>query len=246
LGTGTFLEDPSRVRFSWEDLAEIFFPPTCLACAEVLPAASPFCEDCAAHVERLPWPHCIQCSEPGAFLDRRCPRCALRPPAFSRAFAPFAHDGPIARAIHQFKYEDHPELAPGLAKLMADEAGHFLSTSPGIICAIPLHRKRFRERKYDHAQLLAAALAKRTGQRVVHALSRWRPTDRQVGLSEADREINVAGAFRPTCKLRGEQVLLVDDVFTTGATARSAARALLQGGAKSVRVLTLARAFSMS
>lgn len=234
------------MRVSWEHLAEIFFPPTCLACAEVLPAASSFCEACAADVERLPWPHCIQCSEPGAFPDGRCPRCALRPPPFTRAFAPFAHDGPIARAIHQFKYEDHPELATGLAKLMADEAGHFLSSTQAVVCAIPLHRKRFRERKYDHAQLLAGALAKQTGRRVVQALARWRPTDRQVGLSEMDRELNVAGAFRATCRLRGERLLLVDDVFTTGATARAAARALLQGGAKKVQVLTLARAFSLS
>ncbi len=232
--------------FSWEGLAEIFFPPTCLACAQVLPVASFFCEHCAAQVERLPWPHCIQCSEPGAFPQGRCPRCAFRPPPFNRAFAPFAHDGPIARAIHQFKYEDHPELAPGLAKLLISEARDFLSTSAAVVCAIPLHRKRFRERKYDHAQLLAGALAKQSGRRVVQALTRWRSTDRQVGLSEIDRELNVAGAFRSSMQLDHEQVLLVDDVFTTGATARAASRALLQGGAKKVAVLTLARAFSLS
>jgi ComF family protein len=233
------------MRFSWDALAEIFFPPTCIACAEVLPIASFFCAACAEHVEHLPSPHCIRCSEPGTFARRRCARCVSRPPAFARAFAPLAHDGPIARAIHQFKYEDHPELALGLAKLLAFEARGFLSTAAPVICAIPLHRKRFQERKYDHAQLLAGSLAKRTGRTVLQALTRWRATERQVGLSEIDRELNVAGAFRASSVVQNQRLLLVDDVFTTGATARAAAAALLDAGAEQVQVLTLARAFSL-
>jgi ComF family protein len=233
------------VRFFWEGLAEIFFPPTCLACAEVLPAPGFFCRRCTEGVERLPTPHCIECAEPGTFPRGRCPRCAARPPPFDRAFAPFAHDGPIARAIHQFKYEDHPELAPGLAQLLSREAPQFASSAV-TLCAIPLHEKRFRGRKYDQAQLLAGALAKRTGQRCAPALTRYRDTQRQVGLSEAERELNVAGAFRAMPLVRNQRVLLIDDVFTTGATARAAAAALLDAGARSVEVLTLARAFSLS
>jgi len=234
-----------RVPFPWESLAEIFFPPACLACAEVLPAAGFFCRRCAEAVEHLPSPHCIQCAEPGAFARGRCPRCTSRPPPFDVAFAPFAHDGPIARAIHQFKYEDHPELAPGLALLLSREAPLFASPE-AMLCAVPLHARRFRGRKYDQAQLLAGALAKRTGQRCVCALTRWRETQRQVGLSEADRELNVAGAFRAAPVVRNERVLLIDDVFTTGATARAAAAALLDAGARAVEVLTLARAFSLT
>ncbi len=233
------------MRFSWEGLAEIFFPPMCLACAEVLPAAEFFCRRCVERVERLPTPHCVQCAEPGAFALGRCPRCAARPPPFHRAFAPFAHQGPIARAIHQFKYEDHPELATGLAHLLCLEAGAFASAG-ALVCAIPLHDKRFRGRKYDQAQLLAGALAKRTGQRCAAALTRWRETKRQVGLSEAQREVNLAGAFRASAEIRDQRVLLVDDVFTTGATARAAAAAVLDRGARSVEVLTLARAFTSS
>ncbi len=239
-----FLECSPGMPISWDALAEIFFPPTCLACAEVLPSASFFCGACAQHVDPLPSPHCIRCSEPGAFSRGRCPRCVSRPPAFARAFAPLAHDGSIARAVHQFKYEDHPELAPGLAKLLAFEARGFLSAAAPVVCAIPLHEKRFRERKYDHAQLLAGSLAKRTGRPILQALTRWRATERQVGLSEIDRELNVAGAFRASSAVRNQRLLLVDDVFTTGATARAAARALLDAGAEKVQVLTLARAFS--
>lgn len=233
------------MHLAWDELGEIFFPPTCLACAEVLPAASFFCEDCVENLERLPPAHCGLCAEPGAFPGGRCPRCAVRPPPFARAFAPFAHDGPIARAIHQFKYEDHPELAPGLARLLLSEITGLFSEAL-VVCAIPLHEARFRERKYDHAQLFARAIARLSRRALVQALTRWRATRRQVGLSEAGRELNVAGAFRSSPETKGKRVLLIDDVFTTGATARAAAGALLESGAMSVEVLTLARAFSSS
>lgn len=233
------------MHLAWDELGEIFFPPTCLACAEVLRAASFFCEDCVENLERLPPAHCALCAEPGAFPGGRCPRCAVRPPPFARAFAPFAHDGPIARAIHQFKYEDHPELAPGLARLLLSEITGLFSEAL-VVCAIPLHEARFRERKYDHALLFARAIARLSRRALVQALTRWRATRRQVGLSESGRELNVAGAFRSSPEIQGKRVLLIDDVLTTGATARAAAGALLGAGAMSVEVLTLARAFSSS
>jgi ComF family protein len=154
------------------------------------------------------------------------------------------HHGPIARAIHQFKYEDHPELAPLLAHLLALEAASFLAGAPDLVCAIPLHRKRFHQRRFDQAQLLAGELARRTGRRCVPgALVRHRATERQVGLNESERDLNVAGAFRGQASVRGARLLLVDDVLTTGATARAAARALLGVGALEVQVLALARAW---
>lgn len=132
-----------------------------------------------------------------------------------------------------------------MGKLLNSEARTFLSTAAPVVCAIPLHERRFRERKYDHARLLALALAKRSDRPILQALTRHRATERQVGLSEVDRELNVAGAFRASSAVRNQRVLLVDDVFTTGATARAAAAALLEAGADEVQVLTLARAFSV-
>jgi ComF family protein len=230
-----------------EGLLEVFFPPACIGCPKVLPRTAFFCQRCEAEVERLPSPFCASCAEPGDFDRRRCPRCQLRAPPFSRAFAPFVHQGPIARAIHLFKYEDRPELAPALSAVLTAESARFLATAPELICAIPLHRARLRRRKYDQAQLLAGELARLTGRRCVHdGLARVRSTQRQVGLSELGRDHNVSGAFRASASIRGQCVLLVDDVFTTGATARAAASALLEWGASDVQVLTLARAFSNS
>lgn len=231
--------------FFWESLAEIFFPPACLACAEVLPATGSFCRRCAENVERLPEPHCLQCAEPGDFGRGICPRCTARPPPFRRALAPYAHEGPIARAIHQFKYEDHPELARGLALLLTPAVAR-LASRIDLLCAIPLHERRYRARKFDQAHLLAASLARQTGLGCLAALTRQRETKRQVGLSEAERELNVAGAFRASPAVENQRVLLIDDVFTTGATARAAAAALRRAGAREVAVLTVARAFSLS
>ncbi len=238
---------PSSARGLLDGLLELLYPPACVACARVLPAKSFFCETCDTAVERLP-PHvCRTCAEPGNFPAGSCPRCLASPPPFARAWAPFAHDGPVARAIHRFKYEDHPELATPLAELLVDEAREFLSGAPRLVAALPLHVRRFQERKYDQAQLLAGALAKATGREApVGLLARTRETKRQVGLSEAERSGNVAGAFLGSPDVAGRAVLLVDDVLTTGSTARAAATALIDAGATRVEVLTIARAFSLA
>jgi ComF family protein len=223
--------------------AELLYPPACLACAKVLPSRAFFCETCDTALERLPPACCRTCAEPGAFPALTCPRCLRHPPPFTRVGAPFLHEGPISRAIHRYKYEDHPELAAPLAALLADEARAFLAQAPACILALPLHARRFRERRYDQVQLLASALAQVTGRRApVGLLARVRDTPRQVGLDEAARAGNVAGAFEASPSVEGQAVLLLDDVFTTGATARAATDALREAGAGPVEVLTLARA----
>jgi ComF family protein len=153
----------------------------------------------------------------------------------------------VSRAIHRFKYEDHPELAEPLGELLANEARSFLSGAPALLVALPLHTRRFRERQYDQTQLLAGALARATGRRApVGLLTRPRETKRQVGLSEVERARNVSEAFTASAAVAGQSLLLIDDVFTTGATARAATTALSAAGAVHVEVLTIARAYSLT
>jgi ComF family protein len=228
-----------------DTLLHLLFPPRCLACARLEVGLSTFCETCATTLEPLPRPHCDRCSEPGQFVQNLCPRCAQRPPPFTRAHAPFIHGGALARAIHAFKYEDHPELAGGLAGLWTRHVGDFFRDPPDRLVALPLHRSRFRRRKYDQAQLLAAALAGELQRPLLErGLARTRNTLRQVGLSHEEREANVDSAFLASNSVQGQRILLVDDVLTTGASARSASHALLKAGAREVQVLTLARAYS--
>lgn len=224
-------------------LLDLVFPPACVACAELLDVPGPFCRWCDLATEPVPRPGCPQCGEPDGH-GRRCGRCRARRPAFTSSFAAFVHEGPLARAIHRFKYEGHSELGVPLGQALARSASRWLSALPSAeLIPIPLHVTRLRRRGYDQAGLLARTLARATRRRLrAEALQRTRATLRQVGLSEAQRMLNVAGAFEASPTLAGRTIVLVDDVVTTGATARAAAEAVLNAGAMSVHVLTLARA----
>jgi ComF family protein len=199
------------------------------------------CRACATTLSPTPDEHCVHCGEPGRFVAGRCPRCTHHRPAFLRAWAPFAHEGALAQAIHRFKYEDQPDLARPLGALLAEGVGRAPAPLPGLLVPVPLHESRRRERKYDQAALLTGVLARHLGRPMLDALDRVRPTLRQVGLSDEARAGNVAGAFSACVGLNGPCVL-VDDVLTTGATANEAATELRRAGATTVCVLSLARA----
>jgi ComF family protein len=223
---------------------DVLLPPQCMTCDEVLPGPVGFCEDCAWEVLELPTVHCRRCAEPGLFPKNLCERCAAGA-LWEKAWAPFEHEGSIARAIHRFKYEDRSDLSRPLGLLLAATAKQVLSSMPGAIVPLPLHEARFRQRRFDQAGLLATVMGQRLGREVkANWLSRTRDTKRQVGLSEGEREANVRGAFAASPQVRGQSVVLLDDVLTSGATAREAVRALTSAGAARVFVLTIARARS--
>jgi ComF family protein len=226
------------------ELLALVFPPACAACAALLELEAPFCDLCTLATEPVPLPGCRRCAEP---LEQPgvCPRCLRAPPPFRAARAAFVHTGPLARAIHRFKYEGHSELALPLARALADASRAWLGGLGGepVLVPIPLHHRRLIRRGYDQAALLARALARATGAPLRSTLlRRVRATRRQVGLSEAERTENVHRAFSTRSSTPAGPVVLVDDVFTTGATARAASAALREVGAWRVYVLTLARA----
>jgi len=226
------------------DLLDLIFPPACVSCAELLETRGPYCALCALGLEPVPRPGCPLCAEPDP-AGKLCRRCRLRPPPFASARAAFVHEGPLARAIHRFKYEGRSELASPLGRAFSDAEGEWLaSLGPGaLLVPIPLHRRRLLRRGYDQAALLARALASATGLRHEPGLlRRVARSRRQVGLSEGQRLANVTGAFVVAGPVAVQPLVLIDDVFTTGATARAASAALVEHGAGVVHVLTLARA----
>jgi ComF family protein len=165
---------------------------------------------------------------------------------FTMARALGYYEGSLQEAIHQWKYEGKTSFNPIFGEWMAEGLNRYWD--PGLfdlLIPIPLHRERLRERGFNQALLLAKELNRRTGipyrKRV---LRKKRPTIPQVNLSGAEREKGVRGSFHVIEReeLEGKSVLLVDDVYTTGATVNECSKVLLAGGAARVDVLTLAHA----
>jgi ComF family protein len=153
---------------------------------------------------------------------------------------------PLRQAIHAFKYEGQPELAPLLARyLVAVYSEPPWSTLPQPITAVvpvPLHEQRLAQRGYNQAELLAMNFSSAVGLSLQPAwLARIRDTCHQVGLGPGERHANVQDAFRATDAVAGHCLLLVDDVYTTGSTLRACATAALDAGARAVYALTLAQ-----
>jgi ComF family protein len=155
------------------------------------------------------------------------------------------HISPIRECIHSLKYENRPELAQPLARYLvaAFQATEWqaIAATINIVTPVPIHPERRAERGYNQAELLARHFCRATGLRLeADALRRTRHTRQQVGLNAQERLENVADAFEAARSMRGETVLLVDDVYTTGATLHSCADAARMAGARDVYALALA------
>lgn len=229
----------------WNSLLDLLFPPVCIACRE--PAASGgFCAACWSAIQFLDGPLCACCGIPFEVPldDALCAVCLARPPAFDMARAILRYDETSRAPILALKHADRLDLVPGFA-LWLDRAGRPLIEASDVIVPMPLHRSRLWRRRYNQAAELARALARRSGVRLdTAALVRSRPTPSQGTMPSASaRRRNVLGAFKvpERGRVAGRNILLVDDVVTTGATAEAAARALKRAGAGKVRILALAR-----
>jgi ComF family protein len=225
----------------------LVFPSRCPSCAAMLrhPSRGPLCEECWATLPRHRRPLCA-CGLPLAVDDApSCGRCrrGLNPAARGASLGPY--EGSLRAVLHELKYRGRRRVAGRLAEeMLASPAVRRLLGADAVLVPVPLHPRRRRERGFNQSELLAAELARRTGLRVAPgALVRRRDTSPQAGLTAAARRANVEGAFavRQRAKVSGRPVVLVDDVFTTGATARGCARLLRAAGAADVRVLTVAR-----
>jgi ComF family protein len=229
-------------------VVDLLFPPSCPGCDHETRGAS-LCGACVAEITPPSSPFCPICGIPfsGRGPDHACHRCRRRRPRFARARAVATYDanqssGRLASALFRYKYGREVVLARPLGELLAERCP--LPARYDAIVPVPLHRSRLRWRGFNQALLLARPLARRWSVALdPFALQRTRPTDPQVGLDDASRRRNIAGAFavQPGSALRGRSILLVDDVLTTGATADECARTLLGAGARRVDVLVLAR-----
>lgn len=225
-------------------------PPLCLACGAVVAEPGSLCPECWNRMEFLAPPLCHACGhpfdiDPGAEGLALCGPCLAKPPPWRRARAVFRYDDASKPLILRFKHADRLEGATAFARWMA-RAGAELLADAHVIVPVPLHRWRLAARRYNQAALLAQSLARLSG--VVAApdvLLRVRRTRSQGHMDRDERRRNVAGAFvvpeRRRRQVDGRNVVLVDDVLTTGATTGECARVLLKAGAAAIDVLTLGR-----
>ncbi len=175
----------------------------------------------------------------------QCGSCLNEPPHFRTARAPMLYDDASKRLILGFKHGDRTHSVKGLASWM-QRSGQTSLQDADYIIPVPLHRWRLFKRRYNQAALLSHALGQSTAKAVmVDALHRTRATPTQGHMKRKERQKNVHGAFvlnpRYAQSLENKIVVLIDDVLTTGATVNECSRILLQAGATSVHVLTLAR-----
>jgi ComF family protein len=223
------------------------YPPTCLACRAGTDRHGALCPRCWSAMRFIERPFCERLGTPfeqdlGQGLIS--PQAMADPPAFGRARAVARfEDGPARTLVHRLKYSDRAELARPIASWMA-RAGVDILADADLLAPVPLHALRLWRRQFNQAAALATEISRRTGKPCdLNALRRFKATRSQVGLSRAQRAENVQGAFRITegVTVRGLNIVLVDDVLTSGATANAASRALLRAGAKQVDVLVFAR-----
>ncbi|MEH6404468.1 MAG: ComF family protein [Sneathiella sp.] len=231
-----------------QTLLNIIFPAQCAGCNDPVDTAGSLCAECWPKMTFISPPFCAQCGYPFDYeisSEMLCGNCLASPPAFSRSRSVLKYDDNSRDMVLAFKHADRTDKTPVFAKWMARTASDILKDKP-IIAPVPLHPKRLIKRRYNQSALLAKSIGSLSQSRVIpDLLLRTRDTNNQGGKSIKGRHRNVQGAFsihpRWEKEIVGKHILLIDDVYTTGATVSACSDSLLRFGARQVDVLTLCR-----
>jgi len=231
-----------------KDMAlSLFFPPLCPVCEQWNGSTdNGFCPACFAKLSFIRGPVCRFCGEPFEYDfggTETCMKCLKKRPAYTAARAAFAYDDVSKAMVLRFKHGDATYYAGLFAKLMSNAVPDWLNEAD-VIIPVPVHPLRLLKRKYNQAGLLATKIANYARKKCDnYNLMRIRNTQSQGNFDGKKRHDNVKKAFgiRNPFTVAGKNVILVDDVYTTGATAEECAKALFAAKAETVNVLTLAK-----
>ncbi len=237
------------IKAWFDNFLEWMYPPKCLLCRELLPlekSARDLCNRCS---ENLPWIQgevCQQCGTPlNTDEQTRCGRCKQSPFVFDKAVCVFIYKD-VRQTIKHFKFQGCKYDAIGLGKIMGKYLKTFyphLLEKVEYLIPVPMHEKKQRKREFNQSTLLAKEIEKQIGIPCMEdCLLRTKNTAPQSSLNPAQRRSNIQGAFhlKDGKRLQGKNVLLVDDIFTTGATVNECTATLYQAGTEKVTVFCLA------
>lgn len=236
----------------WKQALNFFFPPVCFACEDKLGNNDDvFCTYCRQALAYIPDRICRLCGAPvkeELFGEEKCPECPPGTLYFDRALSPLYYYGPIIPAVHALKFRRRREMAHLFARMIF----HYLQKRVNkitcdVIVPVPLHPLRWLKRGFNQSEVMAEEISRLGGYPIYsRAIRRIRSTKPQTRLRSTHRSENVEGAFAPGKNedISGRNVILLDDVFTTGSTINACAKALKEGGAEKVFAVTLCRALS--
>ncbi len=239
---------PSIVQTAIAKCFDLVIPPRCLACKAMVDCQGSLCSSCWQQIDYITAPQCKICGFPFEYhyADKSlCGACLQEQPIFNQARSTFIYTDASKPLILRFKHADGIHAALTFGKWMAN-AGKELLDNADLLLPVPLHWTRLFTRRYNQAALLVNSLAQETGIPAYNdILTRNRYTPSQGQRTPRQRKLNVSGAFNVAKKhqqlIVDKRLLLVDDVYTTGATVNACAKSLLKHGVAAVDVLTLAR-----
>lgn len=230
-------------------LIDLALPPLCLNCDAPVSRNQSLCPDCWKAISFISDPCCQRCGLPFEVpveAGTLCTDCLTDPPEYTAGRSVFLYDDASKQMILKFKHGDQLHPATAMGEWLAKAASDFMPQME-VIIPVPLHFWRLWRRRYNQAALLAQKISQLIGKPVaLQALQRVKATHSQGHHNRAERHQNMRHAFRVNPARRGQiegkNVLLVDDVLTTGATLNECCRTLQKAGARAIYVVTLARA----
>ncbi len=235
-------------------LIDLIFPPRCLGTGEIVSAQHAFSPDFWAELDFIKAPKCVICGYPLPYEvgdQAQCTSCLNKKPSFVKGGSVFVYNEAIAQLILPFKHGDQTEIAPTLAHWLAqychETYGQNIHAQIDYIIPVPLHKHRFWKRRYNQAALLSKHLSKALNiPHIPDGITRHKKTISQGSMKPDDRRKNVKNAFTITDKykecLLGKNILVIDDVYTSGATLHEICHMLAIEAKIQTHILTLARA----
>ncbi len=223
-------------------LLNLLFPRRCPVCHEVAEPPFHICPDCRAHLPYIETRRCVKCGKPVLPTDRLCEDCRSREHAFDRGLGLLLYDETMRRTMSYLKYHGRKEYGEALGELLAEQTADLAALwCPEVIVPIPLHPRKMNARTYNQAAEIARPLSRAFGVPMRENMLRRRTeTAAMKNLNASDRFRNLAGAFEAGGGFRQvKSALLVDDIYTTGATMDAAALALREGGIREIYFLTV-------